>query len=200
MGTQERRKRELQETRARILDAARVLFATRGVEATTMRAIADRIEYTPTAIYHHFRDKDELLLELVHSDFRALFSAFAALRHVDDPIKRIQGIGEVYVDFGLEHPHHYQLMFMTPKAVAVEHTPEQDAYEFLRRTVAEGIEQDRFLPGLTDSHQLAQVLWAGVHGIVSLPIAKQEPWVEWADARASARLMIDALLRGLVRG
>ncbi|HKO02638.1 MAG TPA: helix-turn-helix domain-containing protein, partial [Thermoanaerobaculia bacterium] len=41
-----------------ILDAARELFATEGYDAVTMRRIADRIEYSPTAIYFHFNDKE----------------------------------------------------------------------------------------------------------------------------------------------
>ena len=47
-----------------ILDAARELFATEGYEAVTMRRIADRIEYSPTAIYFHFKDKESLVREL----------------------------------------------------------------------------------------------------------------------------------------
>ncbi|HTR04723.1 MAG TPA: helix-turn-helix domain-containing protein, partial [Thermoanaerobaculia bacterium] len=51
MGTAERRERERHELRGRILDAARELFAEQGYEAVTMRNIADRIEYSPTALY-----------------------------------------------------------------------------------------------------------------------------------------------------
>ena len=66
MGVRERRDREREEIRTRILDAARELFATEGYEAVTMRRIADRIEYSATAIYFHFRDKEALLQELCH--------------------------------------------------------------------------------------------------------------------------------------
>ncbi len=72
MGTKERREREREELRTRILDAARELFAEEGYEAVTMRRIADRIEYSPTAIYFHFRDKEALMRELCDHDFRAL--------------------------------------------------------------------------------------------------------------------------------
>ncbi|HEY1434684.1 MAG TPA: helix-turn-helix domain-containing protein, partial [Thermoanaerobaculia bacterium] len=50
MGTIERRERERQELRDRILDAARELFVEQGYDAVTMRKIAERIEYSPTAI------------------------------------------------------------------------------------------------------------------------------------------------------
>jgi AcrR family transcriptional regulator len=64
MSARQRREREKVETRRKILDAARELFALDGYDAVTMRAIADRIEYTPTAIYFHFRDKGELIERL----------------------------------------------------------------------------------------------------------------------------------------
>src|SRR6185369_13375110 len=114
MGSLERRSRERADTRQRILDAAREMFVRRGYEATTMRAIAERIRYTPTAIYHHFRNKEALLIELTSQDFRALAQAFQRIRTVADPVERLRAIGEAYVEFGLAHPMHYRLMFMTP--------------------------------------------------------------------------------------
>jgi len=62
-----RRERERAETRGKILDAARRMFVLKGYEGTTMRAIAAKIGYTPTAIYHHFKDKDALVAELAGS-------------------------------------------------------------------------------------------------------------------------------------
>ena len=56
MGIQERRERERQELRTKILDAARELFAERGYESVTMRELAKKIEYSPTVLYWHFAD------------------------------------------------------------------------------------------------------------------------------------------------
>src|SRR5207249_1549531 len=64
----ERRQRERVQTRQKILDAARRMFVQRGYEATTMRAIAAKIGYTPTAIYHHFEDKEAIVAELSAAD------------------------------------------------------------------------------------------------------------------------------------
>src|SRR5262245_29715695 len=114
MGTKERRARALQETRDRILDAAREVFVKEGVEAVTMRAIADRIEYTATAIYHHFRDKNALLRELAQHDLRALVHAFGRIGRIEDPIERLRHIGYTYIRFGLENQNHYRFLFMSP--------------------------------------------------------------------------------------
>jgi len=202
MGTKERRDRERAETREKILDAAREMFATRGVEATTMRAIAERIEYTPTAIYHHFKDKDELILEICHADFAKLGRQFTSMERIDDPVERLRRIGRAYVEFAIEFPHHYRIMFMTsiPVHEHVEKNPEEDAYGFLVATVGEGIAQGRFRPELADPDELAQIVWAGVHGLVSLHLAKcHDPWIDWRDLRTTSMKSIEAMIRGLVR-
>ena len=204
MGTKERRERERAETRARILDAAREMFATQGIGAVTMRAIAERIEYTPTAIYHHFKDKDALIIELCHADFRLLGNELYRAARIDDPIERLRRIGAAYLEFALTHPHHYHVMFMTRTPAHDHHgieknNPEEDAYGFLVQTVADGIAAGRFRPEFTDAHELAQIHWCGLHGVVSLHLAKEsDEWITWRDARATAETMIEVLVRGTI--
>ena len=114
MGITERREREKEEVRGRILDAARDLFARDGYEAVTMRKIAEAIEYSPTAIYLHFKDKDALVRELCLVDFDSLAKAFQRIAREPDPLERLKKSGLAYAEFALEHPNHYRLMFMTP--------------------------------------------------------------------------------------
>src|SRR5271170_7934518 len=104
MGSQERREREKQALRDKILDAARELFATEGVEATTMRRIAERIEYSPTAIYLHFADKNALIRELCVNDFGHLAKEFQKFSRETDPLKRLCLAGQAYTDFAQEYP------------------------------------------------------------------------------------------------
>ena len=72
MGVKERRDRAKLQTREKILAAARELFIAEGYDGVSMRRIADKIEYSPTAIYIHFADKDQLFREICHEDFRRL--------------------------------------------------------------------------------------------------------------------------------
>lgn len=204
MGSRERRTRERAETRERILEAARELFVQKGYEATTMRAIAERVEYTPTAIYHHFRDKDALLTELAATDFRALAQAFHRIGAVADPIERLRKIGAAYVEFALTHPMHYQLMFMAqrprPRNGLSHDDPSQDAYAFLRQTCSEAIASGRLRPEFTDPDELAQICWSSSHGLVSLHIVKgHDEGIRWRDVRATARRAAEALIRGMER-
>lgn len=202
-----RRERQKAETRQRILDAARELFVKDGVEATTMRAIAARIQYTATAIYHHFKDKDALLEELCLVDFLSLASAMQRIGRIDDPIERVRRMGTAYVDFALNNPSQYRFMFMTVRhhpgeaGMKTKGNPEEDAYAFLNQSLAEAISAGRFRPEYADSEQLAQMYWGGLHGVVSLSMTHgDDDWVQWREPRETARAMIDVLLRGTLRG
>ena len=113
MGVKERREREKSETRDKILDAARELFVTEGYEGVSMRKVAEKIEYSPTAIYVHFADKQELFRELCHEDYAQLAQVFQSSMISTDPAERLKQIGAIYVDFGTRYPNHYKFMFMT---------------------------------------------------------------------------------------
>jgi AcrR family transcriptional regulator len=208
LGTTERRERERHELKTRILDAARELFAELGYEAVTMRKIAERIEYSPTAIYFHFKDKEALMRELCELDFASLAQVFQKIAREKDPIERLRKIGLAYVDFGLDYPNHYRLMFMTPHPPiplsetdeAKRGNPEEDAYAFLKATVEEGLAADCFRPDLTDADLISQAVWAATHGAISLPIAKcNDTWLDWRPTKKTASVVIDAMIRGLVR-
>ena len=205
MGTKERREREREEIRGKILDAARDLFVAEGYEAVTMRRIAEKIEYSPTAIYFHFRDKEALLTELCEADFHSLSQQFTTVQAMADPIARLKATGMAYLQFGLDYPNHYRLMFMTPHPPIDPNrddrgNPEQDAYAFLKVIISEALAKKRFKPEYKDVELIAQTLWAGVHGVVSLQIAKcNDDWVDWRSTEQRAKTMLDVLVDGLVR-
>lgn len=209
MGISERREREREEVRRKILDAARELFARDGYEAVTMRKIAEAIEYSPTAIYLHFKDKESLVRELCLSDFDALAKAFQRIAREPDPLERLRKVGLAYADFALEHPNHYRLMFMTPHPEVVKDetetakrkgNPEADAYAFLLATVSEAMEKGMLRTELKDPHLLAQAAWAGVHGVVSLHVAKAaDEWIDWRPLKRTVALVVESFSRGISR-
>lgn len=193
--------------RGEILAAARELFVAKGPERTTLRDIARRLDRTTGSLYAHFPDKEAILRELVVADFLELRRAFEAAGAVADPIGRIAAIGRGYVEFAMSHPQHYRLMFMNPHDPEVESEaqarlqgdPEQDAYEFLKRTVAEGVAAGRFRAEWEDADLLAQVLWSGVHGVVALELTHcKDAWVDWRPIGRRCEVMVEGLLRGLL--
>lgn len=198
---------ERQEIRAAILDAARELFVERGVDAVTMREIGRRINYSATTIYLHFKDKETLIRELCDADFLTLAKDLRAIEQISDPVERLKLLGLGYVRFAVTYPNHYRLMFMTPQVNCdpenseIENgNPEQDAYAHLRTMVTQAHAEECFRIEFNDSDLIAQTLWAGLHGVCALEIAKkQDCWVNWRDFEARVALMQDVLMRGLLR-
>jgi AcrR family transcriptional regulator len=207
MGSRERRDREKSELRGKILDAARELFVEQGYDAVTMRKVAERIEYSPTAIYLHFADKEALLREIVGTDFAALAAQFQKLARIEDPMERLIRVGRAYVEFGLAHPNHYRLMFgarpgppMEPLPKPTTGDPQEDAYAFLRMVVIDAMEKKCLRPELRDPDLVAQVLWSGVHGIVSLQIEHTHAaHSSMRKAKDITALTLEVLMRGLAR-
>ena len=203
MGSNERRERERLDVRAKILDAAREIFAAEGYDSVTMRKVADKIEYTPTTIYLHFADKLEMVRELIAHDMRELAAGFQKVLRVEDPVERLREIGHAYVQFGMTHPNHYRLMFMTPlppaaKDCADRGIPERDAYALVVAIVQSVADAGRLRPEYREIELVAQMCWAAMHGIVSLHIAKgQDDWVTFRPLPKVAAQMIDIFVREL---
>jgi AcrR family transcriptional regulator len=178
MGSLERRERERKELRELILEAARELFNSAGVEATTMRAIAERIEYSPTAIYSYFADKEALLHQLCLNDFRSLAQKFAALEKINDPIKRLRRLAQAYADFGIHYPQAYRFLFMTPKpvppATEASGNPDTDPCAHMYKVVESCMAEGAFKPQLKDANLIAQTIWAGLHGAIALQLGRGE--------------------------
>ena len=202
MGILERKEREREEIRRKILDAARDLFAREGYERVTMRRVADAIEYSATTIYNHFEDKDDLVQALCHEDFAKLLGHLEARALPEDPVEKIRQLGLAYAHFGRSHPNQYRFMFMTPQKFEQIHElapPGQQAYAHLRAAVVEALESGRFRPG--DADTFTQVLWACVHGAVALLIT--HPPDKWPGGVPPSPdlvpAVIDASIGGLLR-
>jgi AcrR family transcriptional regulator len=203
-----RRRQRQDELREKILDAARELFVAKGVEAVSMRKIAEKIGYSATTLYNYFEDKESLLHTLCDADFGALHQSFSRVGRISDPIKRLHKLGQAYITFALRFPSHYRLLFMTPRVHREDAecheiergNPEEDAYAFLRATVVEGLAARVFRDEYKDPDLIAQVLWSGIHGVASLHlIMGRDNWVGWRPVDAVARGLVDVLIRGLVR-
>jgi len=206
MGTAERRERARQEIRILILDAAREMFAADGYEAVTLRKIAERVEYSPAAIYLHFADKEALFAELVAHDMAAFGERLLKLRRIAGPMERLRKAGQAYLDFALELPNHYRLLFMNVRPRDSEAPAEGEAaargvYAFIKETVAEAIAADLLRPELDDADTVAQTMWAGVHGMAALHIALciHKRTIAWRPVKERMAMMVDVLLAGLAR-
>jgi AcrR family transcriptional regulator len=177
------------ERREEILAAALRLFTEHGIDAVSTRDIARAVGVSQPTLYAYFPSKDDIGRELHQRAFALLAEKLAA--HRDGPfpqsLEEAAAMLRVYIDFGLEHPEMYQIAFMTVAAKAW-HTPHldpdggltpmaQSTFGVLAAFIADLKSSGRTVD--VDAQTLAQSIWASMHGLVALLIAKpQFPWVE----------------------
>jgi AcrR family transcriptional regulator len=167
--------------REQILHVALDLFAAHGIDAVTTRQIARAVGISQPSLYAHFASLDEIAVELCCRAFDLLYDrAQAAADSTADANDRLYRIGREYVGFGLEQSACYRVAFMIEKT--------GQASEQKSRVMAAGqrafgvlLEACAAARGADDAQTraLAQSMWASVHGLVALLLAREHfPWVE----------------------
>ncbi len=201
MGITERRKRQKQETREGILNAARQIARKDGWGAVTIRRIADLIEYTPPIVYEYFASKDALLEELQAQGFAALADQVQALLAAEaDARQRLMIAGHAYIDFAYTQPELYQLMHGSSSgAVSLDKTLAQATRV---GTIMEGCLQNWAAAEsitLADPAAVVEITWGLLHGLVSIERLAR---IDGGQARVQqlARQGIEALLASLTKG
>ncbi|MCC6625208.1 MAG: TetR/AcrR family transcriptional regulator [Deltaproteobacteria bacterium] len=157
-----------------ILNAALDLFVREGFEGTTMRRIADEIEYTPGALYSYFKDKDEICYALHTKGFDKLnemmAQAIAKLPKRVAPLERLRVVGRTYIQFAVDNASLYDLMFISKRTghMIAENKawePGMRAFGTLRETVQMVITKHQLD---WNADVVAYTCWSAVHGMVSL--------------------------------
>ena len=178
MGVAERKIREKEELREQILKAAKRLFIERGFEKTSIRNIADEIEYSPGIIYHYFQDRNEIFHALHEEGFQELRKRLEILAAVEDPMSRIKAMGKIYIQFALENTDMYDLMFIIEAPIDfiekrddICWTEGDTTFNFLRSTIQQCMQQGHFKGHNLEA--LSFMIWSTVHGMVSLKIRKR---------------------------
>jgi AcrR family transcriptional regulator len=165
--------------RERILTAARDLFLTGGVEAVTMRGVAERVGVSATAIYRHFRDKDAVIRAVVELG-RDRFAArlFEALEGTS-PRDRLRRTGLAYVGFAIDEPEHFEVFFLSAGRLGTEKetaerplTGPTDQPPPARQFLLDRLQECAAAGLLVEPVDLAAMfLWAEVHGLATMWVA-----------------------------
>ncbi|MDP1631520.1 MAG: TetR/AcrR family transcriptional regulator [Caulobacter sp.] len=187
--------------RGEILQAAERIFLAEGYQGATIRKIADEVGVSSTALYMHFRDKDEILLEICNSAFEILLkqNSEIAARPID-AVARVRLLLDAYITFALENSNAYQLIFCGQSGAISEEkqtiTEElgDRCYEKFAGVVREIGATGRLRTGTVES--AAQSMWTACHGMVALTMTK--PKFHWAPTDELRSVLLDGLLYGLV--
>lgn len=173
MGITDRKEREKLEMKRLIIEAAMQMFLEEGYEKTSIRNIADKIEYSPGTIYLYYKDKDELLYEVQREAFGRLYEAFVQNAPSKSPWKRLEQIAHTYVSFGMEHPDLYDLMFIIRAPMNTVNEKEgwvngDACFNYLTDCISQCV--DKKLLRYTDKRLAALSIWSLTHGLVSLNV------------------------------
>ena len=156
--------------RARMISAAEELFLADGVEGVSMRKIADKVGVTAPAIYRHFKDKDELLGELINVGLQILQGYLEPALRAEGPLERLRQLIDSYFDFALEQPKYFDLAFLVPShgmRMADElGRHNRSTFMFAVQQVHLCMEQGIFRK--SDPLETAIMIWAEAHGMVTL--------------------------------
>ncbi|MEX0691912.1 MAG: TetR/AcrR family transcriptional regulator [Gemmatimonadales bacterium] len=163
----------VREQESQILEAARDLILEGGIEAISMRAVADRVGVSATALYHYFASKQDLVDRVSRRAFEAFDEAVrkAAEQQPEGSIDRIRAIGEAYIRFAFENEAYFRVIFgaEAPDPRAIEDLPGGGGYPVLRQAVVRAMESGQMRSGDPDISSV--YLWSLVHGLVTLYLA-----------------------------
>jgi AcrR family transcriptional regulator len=157
--------------RSLILDAARKIFLEKGYHLTSMRNIAEEIEYSAGTIYLYFKDKDEIFHALHEEGFSRMLEMMQPLQHVAEPFERLKAMGKVYMEFAKNNKDFYDLMFIMNAPMDHEKDPEKwemgdHTLNFLKQVIHDCMKQGRF-KGM-NAEDLSFTIWSSMHGMCAL--------------------------------
>ena len=204
MGTKERHEREREAVRQLILDAARELFVREGFDNVSIRKIAERIEYSPAAIYGYFPSKDDIFFSLAEHGFRLLYGEPDRFEELDalPPLERIRAIFWRLYEFSCQHPQYFALMFVDRSVPRIGH--EYERFAFARQMKAHLIEQldacvrAGVFPAHIPPSTAFRILSTGLIGVATLRLSQRLGPDE--DAESLARDVLDVTIAGLRSG
>lgn len=107
-----RNKEEIQEIRDKILNCSLDIIIDEGFDSLTMRKLGNRIGCAAKTIYNYYGSKEEIYLRILSKGFEILNDlADNAIKGISDPYDRLRALCNVYIKFGLDNVHYYDIMF-----------------------------------------------------------------------------------------
>lgn len=171
MGIKERKERERDHRCELILNAAGEIIATEGLDSLSIRKIANKIEYSPSIIYHYFRDKEDIINNLMKKSYQKIVGAIAqAGASGDEPAQKMRDMLRNYIRLALQMPDEYRTIMLGSSPGLLEHTSvlfkgaalKRPALGMLCQCLKEIYKDtDQYLIELT-----AQILWAATFGLI----------------------------------
>ena len=163
MGVSERKGRDRAAREHRITAAARLIAASEGWSAVTIRRLAEVIEYSQPVLYSHFENRDAIVAAVAVEGFRELAIALRQAARAGAGRDATENVAMAYLAFASAHPALYDAMFVMPTGLRfaeADTRPElSDAFAALAAVVT---------PSSIDVEIATETFWAALHGLAAL--------------------------------
>jgi len=187
----------MSDQRDKILASACDLYVSEGLDGFSMRKLAKRVGVTAPALYRHFDGRDAVLGEVVREAYRSFMGYIYRALEAPTPLDRFTRAGEGYLDFALQHPRWYDIIFTGPELLGMETLPPDieamgcAIHQFWVDRVRECMDAGVLKP--SDPLQTSLTMWAHAHGMVQLyhqgNLQVDEPGFRGLFEDSCARLM-----------
>jgi AcrR family transcriptional regulator len=191
----------MSDLRGRILECALDLYLEHGLKGLSMRHVGETLGVSATAIYRHYRNKEDLLHNVIGEAVNVFGSYLFTSLSGRTAEERFIRCGDAYLDFALQKSKYYEVIFMAPSQLGGEGFPEDlrerslATFQFLVDRVQESMEAGYLRKD--DATAVSLTIWAHTHGLVSIYLAKK--WqIDETGFRALYRESTRRLLSGLL--
>ncbi|MEM6766946.1 MAG: TetR/AcrR family transcriptional regulator [Bacteroidota bacterium] len=200
MGIAERKNREKQDLREKIIQAASELFLQHGLMGTSVRMIAQKIEYSPATIYNYFESKEELYALVIKRGFQLLHGYTKPTINIQNPVHRIHAMAESFMQFARDYPNYYRLLPMLKGLPRDGPKSRKEIYLLLENSVKICLGNNQF------SHYhlgtTSVFIWVMLHGLATLAITGEVgspmPPLEKRLSDSAFLPLFDMMLSGLI--
>jgi len=184
--------------RGKLLESARKLLVNEGYKGFSLRKVARITGVSATSVYIYFENKDHLIHSIIEQSIdelnRRLHKVYVALQ---DPVERLEGFAAAYVNYALEHPREYQIIYAVSSEEMGRYPKEKfrkarKGYEFLTDTIQEGVERN--ILEESDPRTAAYTIWAQLHGVMSVVLSKR------LDTRINQHEFIEQAISHILQG
>ena len=204
MGVKERRRREKVDRKAQILDAARTLLFSKGLEGTSIHGIAARVQLSATAIYRHYQNKDEIIFDLSEEGLQLLHADITqAVAGARQPVRKLKAIAMAYRDFSRDQKDYFTVInhFLSSSQAVLpdhlKHKVDHHGEEILMQVVAAieaGCAAGQF--SCRDPRRFSLMFWGSINGVIQLQKIEHTIF-SGKDHAALYRQTVDTLINSL---
>jgi AcrR family transcriptional regulator len=166
---------EREEVRRRIVEAATTLLRENGRDAVTTRAVSAAAGVQAPTLYRHFTDMSELLEAVAADGFGRYFAQKQSQALTDDPVEDLRRGWDTHVEFGLENPAHYLLMYGRPSPGSRSRVAEQ-SLERLRMLIERIAVVGRLVVGVETAIGMVHAAGVGLTlNLIGIPPTDRDP-------------------------